>query len=69
MSKEIDPQKGLIGIAARLAMCKQLDPLNEVCENQKSISTSQLQRLVNEVETKLKREAVHVRNMAMAITQ
>ena len=67
MSGVTDPKSGLISIAARLALCKSLDRLNEVCENQKTISTDKLQLLINDVETKLKREAICVRNMAMAI--
>lgn len=67
MSTIRDPKGGLIKIAARLALCKSLERLNEVCENQKTISTDRLQELVDEVEKTLKLEALYVRNMAMAI--
>ena len=68
MSSVTDPKGGLISIAARLVMCKALDRLNEVCENQETISTKKLQTIVDEAEDCLKREAIRIRNMAMAIT-
>tara|TARA_R110000764_G_scaffold51058_2_gene111907 strand:+ start:280 stop:525 length:246 start_codon:yes stop_codon:yes gene_type:complete len=61
-------KSGLISIAARLAICKVLMELEEVCENQKTISTDKLQSMLDKVSSKLKDEAVHVRNMAMKIS-
>ena len=58
---------GLISIAARLALCKVLMELEEVCENQKTISTDKLQSMLDKVSSKLKYESVHVRNIAMKL--
>ena len=60
-------KRGLISIAARLALCKVLMELEEVCENQKTISTDKLQSMLDKVSSKLKYESVHVRNMAMKL--
>jgi hypothetical protein len=61
-------KRGLISIAARLAMCKILVELEEACENQKTISTDKLQSMLDKASNKLKDEAVRVRNMARKIS-
>lgn len=58
---------GLISIAARLVMRQCLTELYEVCENQQTISTQKLERIVDRVSEKLRREAICVRNMANAL--
>jgi len=61
-------KRGLIGIAARLAMCKALYELEEVCENQSRISTDRLREIVDRASNKLKDEAVYIRNMTNKIS-
>ncbi len=61
-------KRGLIQIAARLAMCNALHELEEVCENQQSISSRKLQDIVDRASTKLKDEAVYIRNMTNKIS-
>lgn len=59
---------GLRGIAARLAMARMLDELYEVCENQKTVSASRLERIADRVQGKLIKEAVFVGNMANKVS-
>lgn len=61
-------KRGLIGIAARLVVCNALNELEEVCENQKYITTQRLQSIVDRASDKLKDEAVHIRNMTNKIS-
>ena len=61
---DINPKKGLIGIAARLVKCECLTELQEICENQKSVKTSVLQGVCDRIDNKLRIEAICVRNMA-----
>jgi hypothetical protein len=61
-------KRGLISIAARLAMCEILMEIEEVCENQKTISAAKLQLMLDKASNKMKDEAIHVRNMAMKIS-
>jgi hypothetical protein len=56
------PVGALIPIAARLVRGQALVRLYEVCENQKSISTEKLRGLIEDVENKLKDEAVYIKN-------
>jgi len=56
-------KRGLIQIAARLVTCKMLTELEDICENQKSISTVKLQCVADKLSDKLKDEAVYIRNM------
>ncbi len=57
-------KRGLIQIAARLALCNALDELEEVCENQRTIKTSKLQGIVERASNTLKNEAVYIRTMS-----
>ena len=59
---KVEESRPLISIAARLAKCDILMELEEICENQKSISTSVLQDVVDRASNKLKDEAVYIRN-------
>lgn len=61
-------KRGLIQIAARLARCNALNELEEVCENQQSVSTRKLQEIVDRASNKLKDEAVYIRNMTNKIS-
>lgn len=61
-------KRGLIQIAARLALCKALNELEEVCENHKTISTSKLRDIVDKASNMLKDEAVYIRNMTDKIS-
>ena len=60
-------KRGLIEIAGRLAMCRALSEIEEICENQKTISTSKLQEALDRASNKLKDEAVYIRNMTRKI--
>ena len=62
---EAGPEKGLICIAGRLVTGKCLNELLEVCENQKTISTSKLQIIVDRLQEDLIKEAICIRKMAI----
>lgn len=68
MSDLLCAKRGLIGIAARLALCKALEELEEVCENQTRISTDRLRHIVYRASNRLKDEAVYIRNMTNKIS-
>ena len=68
MNKELSEARGgLISIAARLVKCEALHELYEVCENQRSISTTKLQDIADRISSKLKDEAYYTRNMVNKI--
>lgn len=65
--EEINQKGGLLGIAGRLAQCKCLTELEEICENQKTIKTSVLQEVCERISNELNRESISIRNMAIKI--
>jgi hypothetical protein len=52
----------LINTAARLARCDAIRVLDDLCENQKTISTVRLRSMLDDVSNKLKNEAVSIRS-------
>jgi hypothetical protein len=51
----------LINTAARLARCDAIRDLDELCETQKTISTTRLRDMLDAVSNKLKNEAVSIK--------
>jgi hypothetical protein len=68
MSKE-KPVGALIPIAARLARGDALNRLYEICENQKSISTKNLEQLIDDLGDIMKKESAYIRTTYNRITE
>jgi hypothetical protein len=52
----------LIHVAARLAKGDAISAIDELCEEQKTISTAKLKRFVDDVREELIKEAINIKN-------
>lgn len=59
---EIVNPNNLIQVAANLVLGRELMPLYDLCENQNSVSTVKLMKILDEVHSRQKRLAIRIRD-------